>query len=100
MTTRTVLVDMRKALALAARLCLVLHGQQVTVGEVALLMAYCELARGVRDFPAATRQQRVQLVVERAGFALCDAIERVGAMTDEEVLARRMVAPVGPERRN
>ena len=100
MTTRTVLVDMRRAAALAARLRQALDGEQVPVGEVALLMAYCEIAGGVRDFPAATRQPRAQLVVERAGFALCDVIEQVGAMTDEEVLARRMVAPVGPERRN
>lgn len=50
--------------------------------EVALLIAYVSVARGVQAFPAATRQQRAEWIVQRGAEALCDLIEQAGAHPD------------------
>ena len=67
-----------------------LKGKRKVESELALLLAYCNVADGVQAMPAATRNQRVSMIVSRASTALCEIIEEVASISDEQF---QVIAP-------
>lgn len=70
---------------IATRILDVVRGESRVEIEVALLIAYCNVANGVQAYPPATRSARAQLVVEIGLRALCAAVEHVATVSDIEL---------------
>lgn len=63
----------------------IMQGNRKTDIEVALIVAYCQVADGVQAYPIETRAARASIVVSRSTRAICEIIEAVGQMPDDDV---------------
>ena len=94
--TRDVDIDERSSdriNVLARTIVTTLNGQQKTHCELALLLAYCNVADGVQHMPANTRNARTAMIVSKASRALCDIIEEVSAIDDGQFMQHQFMAP-------
>ena len=86
MELRTFKVDGKATLRLAQRMLREANGTGRVEAEVACLVAYASIAEGITQYPAATRDARVNLVISRGARALCEIIAVVGELSDADVI--------------
>lgn len=56
--------------------------------EFAILLTYCMVAQGVREYPEATRLGRAIEVCVQSSKAICNIIEAIGRQSDDEFFIR------------
>jgi len=90
MTIRQYQIDLRDVHPIANDILNALNGRSVLMCEMALLMAFLEVAEGVREYPDETRLMRARIALERSSASIAQIIDEVGKLPDDEVIALAM----------